>query len=79
MKRAAVALRGLIVNSVGLEGVLLLGGTIALAIGASYLSPAGPWLVVGGVGVLLGIATAIAPAPASPPARPTDLGLNEVR
>lgn len=74
MKRAAVALRGLIVNGFGLEGVLLVAGTIALAIGASYLSPAGPWIVVGTVAVLLGLATAIAPEPKQPAPKPTDLG-----
>lgn len=74
MKRAAVALRGLIVNGFGLEGVLLVAGTVALAIGAGYISPAGPWLAVGAVAILLGLATAVAPAPSPPPARPTDLG-----
>jgi membrane protein implicated in regulation of membrane protease activity len=75
VKRAAAALRALIVNGLGLEGFLLIAGTAALAVGASYLGPAGPWLVVGGVAVLLGLATAIAPRPAPPETSPQDLGL----
>lgn len=62
MKRAAVALRGLAASLaalVGLEGAFLLGGTACLATGASYFSPAGPWLVVGVVAVLSGIALAL--------------------
>lgn len=61
MKRAAIALRALIVDGIGIEGFLLAGGTAALAVGSSYLSPAGPWLVVGAVLLLLGIAAAVMP------------------
>lgn len=59
MKQAAAALRGLFGRTsaaVGLEGAFLVVGTVCLAIGASFFSPAGPWLVVGGVGLLVSIA-----------------------
>ena len=62
MKRAAVALRSLasgIVSGVGLEGTFLGLGTACLAVFASFLSPAGPWLVLGVVGLATGIALAI--------------------
>mgnify|MGYP001572045971 CR=1 FL=1 len=45
--------------STGLEGAFLLVGTACLAIGSAYVHPAGPWLVVGIVGVLLGLALAV--------------------
>lgn len=47
--------------AVGIEGALLLLGTGLLAVGAAYVSPAGPWLVTGGVAVLTGYALARAP------------------
>lgn len=65
MKHAAIALRAVLVDGVGVEGFLLIAGTAALAIGASYFTPAGPWLVVGAVLLLLGLATAIAQGPAA--------------
>lgn len=61
MKRAAIALAGLltrIAGAVGLEGTFLIIGTALLAAGSSYLSPAGPLLVVGGICVLTAIALA---------------------
>lgn len=62
MKRAAIALRRLlfsVARGVGMEGTFLLAGTAALAVGASYFSPAGPWLVVGIVALLIGLALAM--------------------
>ena len=62
MKRAAFALRSLstaVVSGVGLEGAFLLAGTVLLAVASSYLSPAGPLVVVGGMCVLAGLALAI--------------------
>lgn len=62
MKRAALALRGLLLvlaTAVGLEGTFLIIGTACLAVGASYIAPAGPWFVVGGMAVLAGLALAI--------------------
>ena len=62
MKRAAVALSALIASTsrnVGLEGAFLLAGTACLAVFAATLNPAGPWLVVGVVTLLLGLALAI--------------------
>lgn len=59
MKDAVIAFRSLLVNVVGLEGFLLVLGTILLAIGAGYLSPAGPWIVAGGVAFLVGLAIAV--------------------
>ena len=62
MKQAAVAVRSLlgrIAAGVGLEGGFLAVGGILLAVGASYLSPAGPWLVLGFLCVVIGIAVAV--------------------
>lgn len=59
MKRAAVALRSLaaaIGAAVGLEGAFLLIGTCVLSVGASFLHPAGPWIVTGIVLLLAGMA-----------------------
>lgn len=59
MKRATIALRSLLARiaaGVGLEGTFLLIATVTGAVGASYLSPAGPWLVVAGVSLLVGLA-----------------------
>jgi hypothetical protein len=60
--RPVSALRSLLIRffrAVGLEGAFLAAGTAALAVGSSFFSPAGPWLVVGAVGVLLGLALAV--------------------
>lgn len=46
-------------SAVGIEGVFLLVGTIALAIFAASIHPAGPWAVVGIMCILAGIALAI--------------------
>lgn len=59
MRGAIAALRAHLAADVGLEGLLLLVGTLLLAVGSSYLSPAGPWLVVGIVALVLGLALAI--------------------
>jgi len=62
VKRATVALRDLLVwlgKSVDMEGAFLLAGTALLAIGSTYLNPAGPWIVVGGVALILGLALAV--------------------
>ena len=62
MKRAAVALRSTIarlVAAVGLEGAFLLAGTVLLAVGTSYIHPAGPLVVVGSMCILAGIALAV--------------------
>jgi len=52
VKRAAVALRAFIdrlVADTGLAGAFLIAATIGLMVGASYVSPAGPWFAFGGV------------------------------
>ena len=62
MKAAAAALRVLLISflaGVGLEGGFLLIGTFCLAIFAAAIHPAGPWLVVGVMAVLAGLALAI--------------------
>ena len=59
MKRAAIALRAFLARTVGAEGAFLLLGTVTLAVGASWLHPAGPWLVVGGMSLLVGLALAL--------------------
>ena len=62
MKRAAVAIRSLtafIAAGIGREGAFLIGGTIALAVGSTFLSPAGPWIVVGSVCLLAWYALAV--------------------
>lgn len=62
MKRAAVALRSILLalaRGLGLEGSFLAVGTILAAVGASYISPAGPWLVIGTVCIVAGLALAV--------------------
>lgn len=62
MKPAVALLRSsmlTLVAAVGLEGWFLVVGTLMVAVGASFISPAGPWLVVGGVALLLGLALAV--------------------
>ncbi len=62
MTRAAAALRALladVASGLGAEGAFLALGTILVAVGASYLSPAGPWIVTGAVSLALGIALAV--------------------
>jgi hypothetical protein len=62
VKATAVAVFGLmsrIGSAVGIEGALLLIGTIALSIGSAFISPAGPWVVVGIMCILAGIALAL--------------------
>ena len=59
MKRAASAIGSMltrIVLGVGLEGAFLLAGTALLAAGSSFVSPAGPWIVVGAACTIAGIA-----------------------
>jgi len=60
--RAAMFLRLLatrLADAVGSEGALLLTGTACLAVAASYISPAGPWFVVGSVTLALGLMLAL--------------------
>ena len=60
MKRAAVALYALLRSvAAAVEGLFLAVGTGLLAVGASYFHPVGPWFVVGGVCLLLGLALAM--------------------
>lgn len=59
MKRAAAVLRLFLMADVGLEGGFLGIGIVCLAVASSYLSPAGPWAVVGAGSVLVGILLAI--------------------
>lgn len=64
MKRAAVALRrlaSLVAAVVGIEGAFLFVGTALLAIGAGYFSPAGPFVVVGFICLIAGVALAVPP------------------
>jgi hypothetical protein len=64
VKRAAVSLRRFalaIATAIGLEGAFLLAGTVLLAVAASYVAPAGPFVVVGVMCILAGIALAIPP------------------
>lgn len=61
MRAALLSLMSLstaVARGVGLEGLLILFGTAALSIAASFFSPAGPWLVWGIVGLTLGFAVA---------------------
>ena len=58
MKRAAASLLvllGRIVVVIWPETVLLAAGAILLAVGSSFISPAGPWLVIGATFIGLGI------------------------
>ena len=62
MKHAAIAIASLgktVAAVVGIEGAFLLIGTALLGVGAAYISPAGPFFVVGGMSVLAGIALAL--------------------
>jgi len=62
MRATAVAVFGLLSrlgSAVGIEGALLLIGTVALSIGSSFFTPAGPWVVVGIMCILAGIALAV--------------------
>lgn len=62
MKHAAIALREFLDTTVGPEGAFLGFGTVTLAIGAGYVDPAGPWWVIGGMSILVGILLARRPA-----------------
>lgn len=53
MKRA-VAVLFVALHELGVEGALLMIGTGCLAVFSSYVSPAGPWLVVGAMTATLG-------------------------
>lgn len=62
MRRAAAAIGGLVrstASAVGLEGSFLALGTVITSVGASFVSPAGPWFVVGIVCLIAGIALAL--------------------
>lgn len=59
-----MAIRALIAavwRRLDVEGFLLLAGTILLAIGSSYLSPAGPYFVVGAICVVAALGLAVVP------------------
>lgn len=60
MKRAAVVLRRL-AGDVGIEGAFLLAGTVLLSVAASYVTPAGPFVVVGLVCLIAGIFLVVPP------------------
>lgn len=60
MKRAAR-----LFAAVGLADVLIVGGIALLAIGTSYLSPAAPWLLVGGMAAATGYVSAFLRRPRS--------------
>jgi hypothetical protein len=69
MKHAATRLATRLLrasDAIGFEGATIAVGTVLLAIGAGYLSPAGPWLVVGTVLFLIGLVLAL-PEPPQPP------------
>lgn len=62
MRRATIALRsaiGTVASAVGLEGAFLVTGTAVLAYGAGLVSPVGPYLVVGSMCILAGLALAV--------------------
>ena len=50
-----------VLGAIGLEGAFLTVGTFALAVATSYVSPAGPWFVVGVACTLTGLALVIPP------------------
>lgn len=62
MKRAATAISILAARfaaAVGLEGTFLVTGTVLLSIASTYVSPAGPLVVVGAMCILAGLALAL--------------------
>jgi hypothetical protein len=62
MRRAAIAIRRLaaaVTSGIGIEGAFLIVGTCCLAVASSYISAAGPWLVVGAITLLAGVALAL--------------------
>lgn len=62
VKRTALAVRsllGAVAGAVGLEGAFLAAGTVMLAVAAGYVTPAGPFVVVGSMCILAGIALAL--------------------
>lgn len=64
MRDVALALGAVIrhvVGWIGLEGALLVVGTIVLAAGAALIHPAGPYLIVGIAAISAGLAAAISP------------------
>lgn len=56
-------------SAVGLEGLFLVAGTALLATASSYVSPAGPFAVVGFMCVLAGVALALPERGSNGPAR----------
>ena len=60
MKRAAAALV-VVARAVDIEGAFLLVGGGLLAVGSSFLHPAGPWIVVGGLCLLIAVGLALHP------------------
>ena len=57
-RRAAGILRDWLIEEIGPEGVLLIAGTSALAIGASWFGPAWAYIVVGLISILAALAIA---------------------
>lgn len=55
MKRTLAALA----SAVGVEGLFLTVAAVLLSVFASYIHPAGPWLVTGVMALLIGIALAV--------------------
>lgn len=59
MKRAALVLRAFLVSEVGIEGLFLALGTACLAIASAFVSPAGPWAVIGVMALVVGLLMAV--------------------
>lgn len=57
MKRAARRIAG----AVGIEGAFLFAGTVLLSVAASFVAPAGPFVVAGVMCILAGIVLAVPP------------------
>lgn len=55
MKRAAIALRSFLTQTVDVEGAFLFAGTACLAVGSYLVNPIAPWFVVGGACLLVGV------------------------
>lgn len=62
MKLAIARLRIVLADTVGWEGAFVTLGALLLAVGSSYWSPAGPWIVIGSISLVLGLAIVIAPS-----------------
>lgn len=58
LRRAATVLRGWLIEEIGPEGVLLVAGTILLAVGASWFGAQWSYMVVGSMMILAALAIA---------------------